>query len=116
MEVTFEEGSALKRIGREAFAGCTRFKSIQFPDGLQEIGLLAFEESALRSVEFPASLRTVAQGAFARCGSLKTAVFRDGLEVLGTDEQDSNGDMFRGVFEDSVLENVELPKTLRRVE
>ena len=36
--------------------------------------------------------------------------------MLGTDEYDSNGDMIRGVFEGSALENVKLPKTLRRIE
>ena len=36
--------------------------------------------------------------------------------MLGTNECDSDGDMIRGVFEGSALENVELPKMLRRIE
>ena len=65
---------------------------------------------------FPASLRRISQGAFSKCGNLKTVKFSEGLIALGTDEYDSDGDMIRGVFEGSALENVELPKTLERIE
>ena len=65
---------------------------------------------------FPASLRKISQSAFYRCKNLRTAKFSEGLVTLGTDEYGPNGDMFRGVFEGSALENVKLPKTLERIE
>ena len=64
----------------------------------------------------PKTLRRISQGAFCKCASLRTAKFSEGLTALGTDEYYSDGDMIRGVFEMSTLENMELPKTLKRIE
>ena len=38
------------------------------------------------------------------------------MEVLGTDEYPGSGELYYGVFEESALENVRLPSTLRRIE
>ena len=65
---------------------------------------------------FPASLRRISHGALCECKHLRTVKFSEGLAALGTDEYDSDGSMFKGVFEGSALENVELPKTLKRIE
>ena len=51
---------------------------------METIGLFAFYNTGLESVEFPESLRTVAQGAFSDCKSLKSVILNEGLEVLGT--------------------------------
>ena len=110
-EVMFEDGSALKKIGPNAFYGCIRLASFALPEGLEEIGMYAFYQSDICSVTFPASLRIVAQGAFAGCKSLKTAVLNEGLEVLGTDD----GKKLGGVFQGSALESVELPSTLTTI-
>ena len=115
-EVTFEDGSMLKTIGQEAFYGCTDLKNITFPDSLETIGLGAFWESGLERVTLPSSLRVLAQAAFAECKNLKTAVLNEGLETLGTDDYDEDGDMTFGVFDQSALENVRLPSTLKRIE
>ena len=64
----------------------------------------------------PASLRMIAQGAFAKCKSLKTVEFSEGLEVLGTDEYTDKGGMWYGVFEESSIESVDLPSTLKKIE
>ena len=40
----------------------------------------------------------------------------EGLEVLGTDEYPDDGGTWCGVFEQSSLECVELPSTLKRIE
>ena len=42
--------------------------------------------------------------------------FNEGLEVLGTNEYDDDGSMYLGVFQDSSVEHVELPSTLKRIE
>lgn len=89
-----EEGNRLERVCRDAFCGC----------------------DSLESVEFPATLRTIAQGAFAKCESLKTVSLNEGLEVLGTDEYLRNGATYKGVFQESGLECIKLPSTLRRIE
>ena len=41
--------------------------------------------------------------------------FGEGLEVLGTNEYPDNGGMWCGVFEESSVERVELPATLKRI-
>lgn len=42
--------------------------------------------------------------------------FCEGLEVLGTDERPDDNAWFYGIFGGSVIEHVELPSTLRRIE
>ena len=58
----------------------------------------------------------IAQGAFNGCENLKTVKFNEGLKVLGTNEYISNNKRWRGVFEKSAVERVELPSTLKRME
>ena len=43
-------------------------------------------------------------------------VLNEGLETLGTDEYTPDGRMWYGVFQESALESVELPSTLKRIE
>ena len=43
-------------------------------------------------------------------------VLNGGLEVLGTDEYTPDGRTWYGVFQESTLESVELPSTLKRIE
>ena len=108
--------STLRRIEYNVFYDCQCLRNIDLPEGLEFIGQYSFSGAGLERVEFPASLRTVAQEAFAQCESLRTAKFSEGLEVLGTDESAPDGTLFHGVFEESALEDVQLPSTLRRIE
>lgn len=66
-------------------------------------------------MEFPASLRTIWQASFYLCKNLRTVKFNEGLDVLGTDEY-FNSKTYYGVFEESSIESVELPQTLKRIE
>ena len=50
------------------------------------------------------------------CHNLRRAVINDGLETLGTDECLYHGKVYSGVFGDSAVESVELPKTLQVIE
>ena len=97
---------------QSAFEECRYLKSVRLSDSLEEICCAAFRATGVESIVFPASLRVLAQAAFSACRGLRTATFRDGLEVLGSDSpQDSSG-----VFENSALESVVLPSTLRTIE
>ena len=87
-------------------------KSVSFPAGLEKIELYAFSESGLESAVFPASLRTVAQGAFSKCKSLKSVTVKKGLEFIGTNDDRE----LDGVFQESALKSIILPKTLKRIE
>ena len=87
-----------------------------FPDSTEEIGLDAFRASGLLRVQFPKLLKTVSQGAFAQCDRLVDVAMNEGLETLGTNEYRENGTMCIGVFQESALESVSLPSTLKRIE
>ena len=66
-EVVFEAGSALKKIDNYAFYKCTSLRNIQFPDGLETIGVKCFCLSSLEEVVLPASVKNVESGAFNCC-------------------------------------------------
>ena len=62
-------------------------------------------------------MRIIRQSAFYKCPNLRKAVLNEGLEALGTDEYpEDKSRRWPGVFEESSIEHVELPSTLRRVE
>ena len=42
--------------------------------------------------------------------------FNEGLEVLGAGEYRDSGNMYDSVFQESAVERVELPATLKRIE
>ena len=78
--------ATLKEIPQNSFWKCENLRSVRFAEGLEQIGLSAFQESGLESVTLPCSLRMVAQAAFCSCSSLRTAEFGEGLETLGAEE------------------------------
>ena len=56
--VTFASGSALKRIGNEAFRACEKLREIEIPACVEEIGERCFDRcEKLRDVR-PAGVRT----------------------------------------------------------
>ena len=109
----------LKEIEEYTFYQCENLRTVRFSEELEKIGLCAFAGSGLESIELPASLSVVSQAVFAKCKSLKTVKFNEGLEVLGTNEYPPKNKTFKsyyGVFKESSVEHVELPRTLRRIE
>ena len=98
---------------------CRELKAVDLPEGLNYIGTSCFCGTGLESVKFPASLRTLCQAAFAMCKNLRRVEFCEGLAVLGTNEYPSENENFQryyGVFGESALESVKLPKSLKRIE
>lgn len=104
-------GNQLRVIGIDAFRGCSGLKAIEFPDGLEEIGISAFQETGLESIRMPRSVKAICQGAFCKCKNLRKAVLNEGLEVLG-----GNDGCCDGAFGSSALDSIELPSTLRTIE
>ena len=47
---------------------------------------------------------------------LRSVVLNEGLEALGTDEYDEKGERYFGAFQESGLESVRFPSTLKRIE
>lgn len=78
--------STLKKIEAKTFFRCKKLRQVELAEGLEEIGIGAFQESGLESVVLPSSVRVVGGLAFGACGQLRSARLNDGLEVLGTKE------------------------------
>ena len=55
----FRKGGLLKVIDREAFCGCSNLRTIELPNGLEEIGIDAFRESGLERIIVPKSVETI---------------------------------------------------------
>ena len=106
----------LRTVYEETFYQCENLRNVKFPENLKTIGINAFCETRLESVRLPAQLRVIAQGTFAKCDSLRTVKFKDGLEVLGTNEYADDGKIWYGVFQESSVEHVDLPASLKRIE
>ena len=81
--------NSVKRIGKSAFAYCSKLSSIIFADGLESIDGLAFaNNSSLTSVILPNSLKTIGYRAFSNDEDshriLKTVVIPAGVEEIGS--------------------------------
>lgn len=70
-------------IGEMAFYNCANLDGINFPEGLQAIGKNAFYGCrALESVKLPSSLSTMASSVFYNCSGIKHAELGNGLQEL----------------------------------
>ena len=67
----------------------------------------------VRTIIFPNMVRTIRQGAFCGVDALRVAVLNGGLETLGTDEYAPDEKTYFGVFQESWLEKVKFPSTLK---
>lgn len=82
--------TSLKKIGANAFEGCTGLKSIDFgkvegaDHALATIEAKAFYGcSALESVELPKDLKELGESAFENCGALKAISINASLSTIG---------------------------------
>lgn len=58
-------------------------------------------------------MKEISDHVFYACKSLKRVVLNEGLEILGDDSENENDEAFQGVFQDSGVEKIVLPNTLR---
>lgn len=74
---------SLKKIENNAFFRCTDLADIQFGNGLEYIGKIAFASCrGLEKIVLPDSLRVIESQAFMDCSKLKNVVFNEGLQVI----------------------------------
>ena len=76
----------------------------------------SFQDSGLEEFIAPVYLREISQSAFCCCENLKRVVLNEGLEVLGTSDYIRNRNWRSGVFQESAVEEVTLPSTLKTIE
>ncbi len=79
----FYEGLPVREIGFGAFQLEKNFRSIDIPDSVTSIGILAFCGcSSLTSIEIPDAVTEIPAGAFKGCTSLKSVKLPENLESL----------------------------------
>ena len=73
-------------ISIAAFHSCTKLETVNFAEGLKEIGVNAFYKCAFTELIFPKSLKTTLNAPFSTCQNLEKVTFADNSELtdLGT--------------------------------
>lgn len=83
-EVSFPD--SLKKIEKNAFYECSRLKSVDFGNGIEEIGgMMVFAFCSITKLEIPSQVKTIGDGAFYYCDTLKEVKFNEGLQKIGND-------------------------------
>ena len=78
--VIFHDG--VTNVCDSAFYGCNALETVDFGEGLREIGGWAFQNSGLRSISLPDSLERIGTSAFFSCKSLVSADLGSGVKTL----------------------------------
>ena len=109
--VSVDFGEGVREIGYEAFRECKALKKIILPSRLEKIGTNAFFGcSSVTEIFIPKSVKMwdydSSKGTFANCISLKTLTFEEGLEQIGC------WSTFMGA---ESLERVEIPASVKKI-
>lgn len=117
--------STLKKIGRWAFSSCRGIKTVELPEGLEELALGAFSGCASLSgdITIPDTVTSMGRDVFAGCGDLdkvhisENAVYKKDDKYLSSTDYTANwfGDYL--VDEKTKYTNVKeinIPKTIMR--
>ena len=73
----------VKKVGRQAFLGCTALESIVMPDGIEEIDSSAFAGcTSLLSVYLGATCKSIYYNSFDNCSSLKNIFISGKIEEI----------------------------------
>ena len=103
-EVSFPD--SLKKIEKNAFYECSRLKSVDFGNGIEEIGgVMAFAFCSITKLEIPPQVKTIGDGAFYYCDELKEVKFNEGLQEIGND----------AFSKCDLIKNLDFPETLRYI-
>ena len=79
--IDFPEG--LEEIGKSAFEGCNVLENFELPNGLEVIGVNAFWYcDKLTEVEIPATVTDLGANSFAFCDSLEKLTYGEGTKII----------------------------------
>lgn len=97
-------GYTVVGIGDNAFAYCN-LKTVLMPPTLTYIGVRAFTESGLLSIEWPAGVSEISKGTFSGCNNLKSITFSGRVREIGV-----------SAFEDcSALTSIDIPESVTSI-
>ena len=74
---------SVKTIGQTAFAGCGLISSLVLNEGIESIGLYAFNnDNQIKTINIPNSVKTISDSAFNNCNA-KTLNLGSGVQTIG---------------------------------
>ncbi|MDD4291739.1 MAG: leucine-rich repeat domain-containing protein [Clostridia bacterium] len=74
--------SGVEMIGESAFA-YTALRELELPDTINEIGARAFEGSSIEKIEMPRGVKNISSYLFANTTRLTSVIMHDGIESIG---------------------------------
>ena len=76
--------NGVKKIGSEAFSGCTNLVEIAMPNSIEEIGDCAFKGcKSLPHIKIPNGVRKIGSEAFYGCSGLTSIFIPDSVKSIG---------------------------------
>ena len=75
---------SVRKIGSEAFYGCTELKNLKLPVYTSEIGSYAFAYSGLTDIEIGSEVKKIDTAAFYSCKALSAVTLAKGVETVGS--------------------------------
>jgi hypothetical protein len=97
--------NTLVTIGRDAFRYCSALTSITIPGSVTSIEQLAFANTGLRSVVWPASVAEIKEYTFRECPNLESVTLPEGLTRI------ENGAFYRC----PALTKINMPSTIQNI-
>lgn len=95
-----------REIEGRCFAGLSKLKEFNVPDGVTSIGEFAFSNcTSLASIALPKTLKRISDGAFCGCTGIRRIDIPDGVEAVG----------FRAFYACANLAEIALPATITSV-
>lgn len=95
---------SIKRISDYAFEKCYNLSSIDFPNGLEFIGKMAFFQCLIEKAILPDSLEVLGEQAFSCCGLLNELRLSNKLKTIE-----------KQAFSGAAIEDLALPEELRQI-
>ena len=75
--------NTIKKIGKLAFNGCQALKNIQIPEGVTELGYIAFAFTSIEEIVIPQSVTEISPLCFALNPQLKTVTIKGKNTKIG---------------------------------
>lgn len=97
--------SSIKRIEEYAFKNVNTLESITLNEGLEYIGVWAFEKTSLKSIVLPKTVKKIDSLAFKDVKTLESVTLNEGLEFLG-----------QSAFKNTGIKKIVIPKSVTTIQ
>lgn len=103
---TLDLPEGLEEIGRAAFSGLSDLEELNIPSSLNEINRGVFLGCGIESLVIPGNIKKIGVQAFCKCQNLKSVELKEGVEIIK-----------EGAFEKcELLESVIIPSSVNTIE